>query len=193
MPRRNRHGHGREPASIRRVLVLSCVLACSSATSSGCAHELVSPGHTTSQAERGPRLDLGIRLTDGRWLELMDLRGTPVLVFVFATFDAVSQASLKSLRPFVPQHPDLIVVGVAAQPRAEQLVDAWAYALDPPFAVGADPYGHVENGESSLGKIETVPTFILYDADGREVDRRTGLLSEGDLDRLVGPVTGDPN
>jgi len=123
----------------------------------------------------------------------MDLRGTPVLLFVFATFDAVSQASLKSLRPFVPQHPELIVVGVAAQPRAEQLVDAWAYALDPPFVVGADPYGDVENGESSLGKIETVPTFILYDADGREVDRRTGLLSEGDLDRLVAPVMGSSN
>jgi hypothetical protein len=166
------------------------VLGCCFAVSPGCAHESTSPGKTTSQAARGPRLDLGIRLTDGRWLELIDLRGTPVLVFVF---DAVSQASLKSLRPFVPQHPDLIVVGVAAQPRAEQLVDAWAYALDPPFVVGADPYGHVENGESSLGKIETVPTFILYDADGREIDRRTGLLSEGDLDRLVAPVMGDSN
>ena len=193
MTRRSRHEHDRDRASIRRVLVLSCMLAWSSAISPGCAHESTSPGQTTSQAARGPRLDLGIRLTDGRWLELLDLRGTPVLVFVFATFDAVSQASLKSLRPFVPQHPDLVVVGVAAQPRAEQLVDAWAYALDPPFVVGADPYGRVENGESSLGKIETVPTYILYDADGREVDRRTGLLSEGDLDRLVEPVMGDSN
>lgn len=193
MTRRSLHGHGREPASIRRALVLSCVLASASAISPGCAHEPSSPGRTTSQAERGPRLDLGIRLTDGRWLELMDLRGTPVLVFVFATFDAVSQASLKSLRPFVPQHPGLVVVGVAAQPRAEQLVDAWAYALDPPFAVGADPYGHVEHGESSLGKIESVPTYILYDADGREVDRKTGLLSEGDLDRFVAPVMEHAN
>jgi hypothetical protein len=121
-------------------------------------------------------------------LELADLRGTPVLLFVFATFDAVSQASLKSLRPFVPQHPGVLVIGVAAQPRASQLVEAWAYALDPPFVVGADPYGHVENGESMLGKIETVPTYILYDADGREIDRTTGLLSEGDLVKLVEPV-----
>jgi hypothetical protein len=140
---------------------------------------------------KGQRLDLGVRLTDGRWLELADLRGTPVLLFVFATFDTVSQASLTSLRPFVPQHPNVIVVGVAAQPRASQLVEAWAYALDPPFVVGANPDGSVENGESTLGKIETVPTFILYDADGYEVARRTGLLSEGDLARLVAPLTGN--
>jgi len=128
-------------------------------------------------------------LSDGRWLELADLRGTPVMLFVFATFDAVSQASLKSLRPFVPQHPEVIVVGVAAQPRASQLVDAWAYALDPPFVVGANPYGKVENGETMLGRIDAVPTFILYDAEGYEIDRATGLLSEGDLVELVERLT----
>lgn len=156
----------------------------------GCGSRTSDPGPTTPQSTRGPRLDLGIRLSNGRWAELADLRGTPVLVFVFATFDAVSQASLKSFRPFVPQHPEVVVVGIAAQPRASQLVEAWAYALDPPFPVGADPYGHVENGESMLGKIETVPTYILFDADGYEVDRTTGLLSEGDLVELVRPVTG---
>ena len=112
-----------------------------------------------------------------------------MLLFVFATFDAVSQASLKSFRPFVPQHPEVVVIGVAAQPRASQLVEAWAYALDPPFAVGADPYGRVENGESMLGKIETVPTFILYDAGGYEIARDSGLLSEGDLVKLVEPIS----
>ena len=134
------------------------------------------------------RLDLGLRLSDGRWLELADLRGTPVLLFVFATFDTISQASLTSLRPFVPQHPEVIVVGIAAQPRATQLVEAWAYALDPPFLVGANPYGYVENGESTLGKIEIVPTYILYDASGYQIDRTTGLLSEADLARLVEPL-----
>jgi hypothetical protein len=146
---------------------------------------------TTPRAGNGQQLDLGLRLTDGRWLELADLRGTPVLLFVFATFDAVSQANLRSLRPFVPQHPEVIVVGIAAQPRATQLVEAWAYALDPPFVVGANPNGSVETGESMLGKIETVPTFILYDANGYEIGRRTGLLSEGDLARLVEPLYDD--
>ncbi len=161
--------------------------------SMGCAHKANGPSETTPQSTKGQRLDLGVRLSDGRWLELADLRGTPVLLFVFATFDTVSQASLKSLRPFVPQHPDLLVIGVASQPRALQLVEAWAYALDPPFVVGADPYGRVETGESSLGKIEIVPTFILYGTDGYELARMTGLVTEGDLARLVEPVSGDSN
>jgi len=170
-----------------------CVLSILVVVALGCGHGTIASQQGGRSVGSGERLDLGLRLSDGRWLELADLRGTPVLLFVFATFDAVSQASLKSLRPFVPQHPGLIVVGVAAQPRAQQLVEAWAYALDPPFVVGTDPYGRVENGESSLGKIEIVPTYILYDAKGYEVARTTGLLTEGELTRLVEPYSTGTN
>lgn len=166
------------------------LIATLTAATLGCAHDSGRTKQTVPGSAHGERLDLGIRLSDGRWLELADLRGRPLLLFVFATFDTVSQASLKSLRPFVFLHPQFPVIGVAAQPRATQLVDAWAYALDPPFPVGADPYGRVENGESCLGKIETVPTFILYDANGFEIDRKTGLLSEADLAKMVEPVLG---
>ena len=166
----------------------SCVLSIFLALGVSCAHPSGGAEQTTPDSVSGVRLDLGLRLSDGRWLELAELRGTPVLLFVFATFDTVSQASLTSLRPFVPQHPEVVVVGVAAQPRAAQLVEAWAYALDPPFLVGANPYGYVENGESTLGKIEIVPTYILYDANGYQIDRTTGLLSEADLARLVEPL-----
>jgi len=172
---------------LKRALCLISILV---VIAPGCARDSSSARNTTPASRPGPRLDLGLRLTDGRWVELAELRGTPVLLFVFATFDAVSQASLKSLRPFVPQHPELIVIGVAAQPRAGQLVEAWDYALDPPFVLGTNPYGRVENGDSMLGKIETVPTYILYDADGYEIDRTSGLLSEGDLARLVKPLHG---
>lgn len=170
-----------------------CAIAILLAIAGGCARDSSSAQQSANAAKSGPRLDLGIRLTDGRWLELADLRGTPLLLFVFATFDAASQASLKSLRPFVPQHPELIVIGIAAQPRAAPLAEAWVYALDPPFVVGANPYGYVENGESSLGKIQQVPTYILYDAGGYEIERTTGLLSEGDLAKLISPVSTASN
>ena len=156
----------------------------------GCASAspALEPSATVGSEAAGRRLELGLRLSDGRWIELGDLRGTPVLLFVFATFDMVSQASLKPLRPFVQQHPDVAVIGVASEPRATQLVEAWAYALDPPFLVGADPYGSVENGRSALGKIETVPTYILYDQEGYERARVTGYQSEGQLAEMVKPV-----
>ncbi len=171
--------------SILLVGALGCVVSC--ARDSSGAQE------TTPRGASGERLDLGLRLSDGQWLELGDLRGTPVLLFVFATFDTVSQASLTPLRAFVPQHPEVIVIGVAAQPRATQLVEAWAYALDPPFVVGANPYGRVETGDSALGKIEIVPTYILYDANGYEIERMTGLLTEGGLAQLVKPLSGASN
>jgi hypothetical protein len=167
----------------------SCVISILLALGLGCARESSGVREATPESVGSARLDLGLRLSDGRWIELADLRGTPVLLFVFATFDAGSQASLKSLRPFVPQHPEVVVIGIAAQPRAAQLVEAWAYALDPPFVVGANPYGQVENGESTLGKIEIVPTYILYGANGYEIDRMTGLVTEGDLARFVEPLS----
>lgn len=164
-----------------------CALCLALALVSGCAGGSASSGASTRSADAttGPRLELGLRLSDGRWLELGDLRGTPVLLFVFATFDMVSQASLKPLRPFVQQHPDVVVVGVASEPRATQLVEAWSYALDPPFVVGADPYGAVENARSVLGKIEVVPTYILYDASGHELARVTGYQNEIELHSLL--------
>ncbi len=160
------------------------------ALSAGCAHESSNDTETTTLRGQGARLELGLRLSDGRWLELGDLRGSSVLLFVFATFDMVSQASLKALRPFVEAHPEVVVVGVASEPRAVQLVEAWAYALDPPFVVGADPHGSVENGRSVLGKIETVPTYILYDSGGYEVERATGYQSASQLDALVKALDG---
>ena len=168
-----------------------CAISIALTLSFGCARESPKAAETTaaSQPQRG-RLELGLRLSDGRWLELGDLRGNPVLLFVFATFDMVSQASLKALRPFVQAHPEVIVVGVASEPRATQLVEAWAYALDPPFVVGADPYGNVENGRSALGKIETVPTYILYDTQGYERERVTGYQTASQLDTMVDLVSG---
>ena len=168
-----------------------CVIGVAIALAGGCASASPASERSTTVGRSeapGRRLDLGLRLSDGRWIELGDLRGTPVLLFVFATFDMVSQASLKPLRPFVQQHPDVAVIGVASEPRATQLVEAWAYALDPPFLVGSDPYGNVENGRSALGKIETVPTYILYDQDGYERARVTGYQSERELADMVKPV-----
>ncbi|MGB5810693.1 MAG: hypothetical protein WBG86_09200 [Polyangiales bacterium] len=157
----------------------------------GCTGGSAAPGGSTVAAvnDQGPRLELGVRLSDGRWLELGDLRGTPVLLFVFATFDMVSQAALEPLRPFVQQHPEVLVVGVASEPRATQLVEAWAYALDPPFVVGADPYGGVENARTALGRIERVPTYILYDAAGYEMERVTGYQAEADLEAMVSALS----
>lgn len=141
------------------------------------------------RGSKTPGILLGIRTTSGDWLEIAELRGKPTLLFVFATFDSGSQAAVRALGRIVARHPDVQVVGVAAQPDPATLVDAWAYALNPNFTVGYDPTGSVEEGQSALGKIEAVPMFILLDEGGRELRRVDGYKTVKQLDAFL---SGDP-
>ncbi len=141
-------------------------------------------GRTTPSTKRPP-IELGIRTTSGDWLEIGSLRGGKVLLFVFATFDPGSQAALRPLARFIETHPEFTVVGVAAQAHAGGLVDAWAYALSPPFVVGADPTGSVEEGTSRLGIIEGVPTYVVLDKKGFERKRVDGYQTVNALEALV--------
>ena len=172
----------------RITLTLLSLLAALSGLGCATASQDALPQEITERATAA--IELGLRTTDGRWLEMGDLRGTPLLLFVFATFDTGSQAALTPLRSFVEHFDDVRVLGIAAQPRGEQLVAAWTYALDPPFVVGVDPYGTVENGTSDLGKIESVPTFIVVDANGYERARVSGVQTERALADLTSEVTG---
>lgn len=138
-----------------------------------------------SVREPDPRaIEMSLRRPNGDWIHLGDLRGKPVLLFVFATFDGVSQAALRPLRRFARDHPDVHVIGVAAQPDANQLLDPYEHALAPPFPLTYDPARDVHHGTSPLGLIEAVPTFIMYDARGMEVDRHIGFPSSHTLPRL---------
>lgn len=171
-----------------RSLTSLCILS-SLFVAMGCAEAASQHEEAKSSwSAKGRPIELGLRTVDGRWLEVRDLRGKPVLLFIFATFDTGSQAALKPLRRFVDQHEEIEVIGIAAQPRAAQLVEAWDHALDPPFTVGVEPYGRVENGESSLGKIESVPTYIVLDAAGYERQRVTGLQTGRQLAELAASV-----
>jgi hypothetical protein len=148
-------------------------------------------------AARGAAVGSGDHTTDARTIELeiltpegvpialSDLRGRPVLLYLFATFDGVSQAALEPLGELVRAHPDVYVIGIAIQPDAEILVDAWNHALEPPFVTGYDPRDTVREGTSDLGEIDSVPTFVALDADGREIGRHSGFASHRHLEALI--------
>ena len=152
------------------------------------------PSQTTVIADKksSSPIELGLRTSDKEWLDLNMLRGKPTLLFLFATFDGSSQIALTPLRLFMQDFDDIQVIGIAVQPKAERLLKAWSYALDPPFIVGADPYGRVEDGLSALGKIETVPTYILLDAKGYERARVHGIQNETQLIELTNRVRSRP-
>ena len=145
------------------------------------------PTAAVGQSVRAPdprAVELALRRPNGEWIHLGDLRGRPVLVFVFATYDGVSQASLQPLTRFVRHHRDVHVIGIAAQPDAAQLVDPYERALTPPFFLTYDPENTVATGTSMLGSLDAVPTFLMLDASGHVVDRHVGFPGTRTLDRL---------
>ena len=130
-------------------------------------------------------IELALRRSDGTFIDVGDLRGSVVVLFVFATFDGVSQMTLRPLESLVSARPDVRVVGIAAQPSARLLVDAYEHALSPPFPITYDPEERVQTGESSLGPIEGIPTLIVLDARGLESARHVGFIEDADLGALV--------
>ena len=126
-----------------------------------------------------------LRRPSGEWIHLGDLRGKPVLLFVFATFDGVSQAALRPTSRFARAHPEAHVLGIAAQPDANQLLDPYERALAPSFPLTYDPARDVHHGTSPLGSLEAVPTYVMLDAFGVEVDRHVGFPSSRTLERLL--------
>jgi hypothetical protein len=157
--------------------LLALALACgTTAPSSAIGESLRAPD---------PRaVELALRRPSGEWLHVGDLRGRPVLLFVFATYDGVSQAALQPLARFVRHHRDVHVIGIAAQPDAAQLLDPYERALTPPFVLTYDPEDTVATGTSALGGLDAVPTFVMLDAFGHEVERHVGFPGTRTLDRL---------
>lgn len=152
---------------------------------SACQGSASAPVGRTALSTRRPPIELGVRTTSGHWLELESLRGQRVLVFVFATFDTASQAALRPLSRLIETHPELTVIGIAAQPHADGLIDAWVHALAPPFVVGWDPTESIERGLSAFGRIVGVPSFIMLDEEGYEQRRVEGYQTTKQLEALV--------
>jgi hypothetical protein len=137
-------------------------------------------------------VELTLRRADGTFLDLGDLRGRPVLVFVFATYDAASQMALHPLRRIVAEYPDIPVIGVAAHHSARLLIEPYVHALSPPFDVTYDPEDIVADGRSGLGEIAAVPTFVVLDRRGLPVARHLGFADEAQLRGLLGVAGARP-
>jgi len=126
-----------------------------------------------------------LQSSEGERFDLAAYRGRPTLLFVFATWDGASQAALRPLGRFVRHHPEVAVLGLAAQPDAETLATLWAEALSPPFLVAIDPEEELTAGTSPLGRLEAIPAYVMLNASGVEADRQIGFASLGRLERML--------
>lgn len=125
------------------------------------------------QAPRPP-VALQLRTAAGDPLPLAALRGAPVLLLLFATYDSASQLLWLPLATAARDHPGLQVLGIALQPDAETLLPMYAQSLGLSHPLASDPAQAILRGQSDLGSIEGIPQLVLLDADGREVTRLHG-------------------
>jgi hypothetical protein len=130
-------------------------------------------------------VELALRRSDGEFVDVGELRGRVVLIFLFATFDTGSQLAIHYLRRIREELPEVEVIGIAAQPGARLLIDAYVHALSPPFTVAYDPEETVAEGRSALGEIEGVPMFVVLDRSGVERGRLVGIATDEQLRALI--------
>jgi peroxiredoxin len=172
-------------ARVPSALAALSLLALSAAA--GCGGAAASDDFGTGHAERAPEpVELALRTPAGTFLDVSELRGKPVVLFLFATFDALSQAATQPLSRFARAHAeDAHVLGIAVQPNAAELAGPWADALGLTLTVSYEPEPRILAGTSELGTVVSVPSYVVLDARGVIVARYTGFASENKLERLL--------
>jgi thiol-disulfide isomerase/thioredoxin len=101
-----------------------------------------------------------------------DFRGKPLLVNLWATWCAPCIAEMPTLDALAAGEPGLQVLALSQDLGGRQKVDAFFERRK--FA-RLEPYLDTELSMMGAMKVGTLPTTILYDAEGRELWRMTGL------------------
>jgi len=113
---------------------------------------------------------------DGEDISLAEFRGVPVLVNLWASWCAPCIKELPTLEKLEETHAvdgQLGVIAVSQDMAPKASVDAFLADKNiGRFAAFHDP----EMGVSSALNVQTMPTSVLYDAQGREVWRYVGDL-----------------
>jgi peroxiredoxin len=160
-------------------------LLLATAITGGCL--VVACGALAPAADRrsvSPPVELMLLNANGQSLDLRELRGRPLLLFVFTTFDDTCQLALIPLERALRAHPELRALGIAVQPEPQQLLPLYRDALAVSFPLTYEPDNQVVAGKTMLGPIQTVPTYVLLDAQGRIAARHTGALNAAALEEL---------
>ena len=109
---------------------------------------------------------------DGETVSLADFRGKPLLVNLWATWCAPCIAEMPTLDGLAGREKGLQVLAVSQDMEGKEKVDAF-------FAQRSfdrlEPYIDPKLSLMMELKVDTLPTTILYDAEGREVWRMTGM------------------
>jgi hypothetical protein len=160
-----------------RVAVLALLLgACGSQPKSA------APSATT----RGAPIAFAYGTTAGEELGSAGTRGRVTALLFVTTFDLSSQLMARRLDEVVIRHRPRANAGavVLEAPNSAPLVEIFRSTLNlryPVAIAGATALDH----EGPFGKIDRVPTLVVLDRRGREVERKAGVFAEAEIDALL--------
>jgi thiol-disulfide isomerase/thioredoxin len=109
---------------------------------------------------------------DGEPATFAEFKGKPLLVNLWATWCAPCVAEMPTLDALAAQQDDVQVIALSQDMGGQDKVEA--FFAERKFAK-LEPYIDPELAMMAELKLDTLPTTILYDADGRVVWRMTGM------------------
>ena len=116
--------------------------------------------------------DVEFEAPGGEAASFADFRGKPLLVNLWATWCAPCVAEMPTLDALAAREPRLQVLAISQDLQGQQKVDAF---FDQRKFERLEPYIDPELQLMGELKVQSFPTTILYDAEGREVWRMTGM------------------
>jgi hypothetical protein len=152
--------------------------------SAACQRVAVPPeGEANDSDPRGQVQRYVFGTTDGEELSAEGMRGRVTALLFVTTFDLASQVAAKQLNQALHTHTPRINAGavVLEAPKYAPLADVFRSSLKLSYPVAiADLEMLTRN--STLGEVRSVPTLIVFDAQGREVLRQYGAFTSEDLE-----------
>lgn len=111
------------------------------------------------------------------------LRGTPVVVNLWASWCVPCKAEMPRLATAATRHPGVQFVGVDTLDSREG-AEAFIAEFSVPFPSLFDPEGAVRTELEGFG----LPVTVFFDADGEQFAKVEGELSQSDLDEALAAI-----
>ncbi|MEO7036352.1 MAG: TlpA family protein disulfide reductase [Polyangiaceae bacterium] len=136
-----------------------------------------------SAPTRGQVQRFAFGTTEGEEINTENTRGRVTVLLFVTTFDLASQVAAKRLDQVLHAHRPRINAGAVVMEAAKYapLADVFRSSLELSYPVAIADLPSVQQS-STLGEILSVPTALVLDAQGREVERKTGNFTVRELE-----------
>jgi hypothetical protein len=167
---------------------------------SGCTPVPVRPEEARAKREQ-PQLPSGpaqeqrfaFRTIEGGLVTHKTFRGRMTVIALVTTYDIASQAQTRFVTSVVHRHtPRTNALLLVLEPAKHlPMIEAYASALGVDYPVALADEATVA-GEGAFDGLHTVPSVVILDKLGREVWRKTGLVTNTELTDALHQFDGGP-